>query len=810
VGLLKTVVGDALFGLRTFARRPGFTAVAVLALALGIAVNTAMFSVVYATLLAPLPYPEPDELMTLWPSSGPGQQSVFSASELVPLMRELRSFEQVHAWTTREVALGVGDTAEATSATLATPGYVSMLGAGLALGRDFLPEEGTVGRDRVAIVSHRFWRERFGADPGVIGRTVRVDGEVHTVVGVLAPAVERARQLPLTLPLAFTEEQLARPYYLFLFATARLAPGVTPAQAAAEATAVWKRLQTKRPSPSGPLIEVEPLAQQFVGPQRTRTLWLLMAAVACALLIACANVAHLLLARGAARRREVALRASLGASRRRIFAQFLVESALLAAIGGVLGAALAFVLVRPLTAIAAHVVRPEEIGISLPVLAFTAAVTMASTLLFGFVPAWSAMRTDPIESLKDGGHATIGSRRSVGRRLLVAAEFALALTVLAGGGLVVHDLVTLASVDLGLRPDGVLTFRLTGPGSLPTRNTRIEPRPERFRREVTDSISAVPGVEDVALAAWLPVQGAMFGRSFDVVGRSAERSPAAFNMVSPAYFAVLGIDLVAGRPFSIGDGEAAPLVAVVNETFVRKYLDGLDPLDQRLVVVEEGAAPNPGPPREWRIVGVARDVQPLGARSTPPQPTIHVPLAQSPWSETWAAVRTVVAPESVRGGVAAALARVERDLVMRDVMTLRKRVDRILAGERFNAVLFGSFGALALVLAAVGVYGVTSFAVAQRTREIGLRMALGADRARVLWAVVRESMTTVLWGAAVGVFGAYGAIRSVRSVVHAVRPADPVPLAVVIALLLSTALVACFVPARRASRVDPLVALRED
>jgi putative ABC transport system permease protein len=810
VSLVKTVVGDALFGLRTFARKPGFTVAAVLALALGIAVNTAMFSVVYATLLAPLPYPEPDELVTLWPSSGPGSQSVFSASELVPLMRELRSFRAVHAWTLREVGLGIGETAEATSATLATPGYVSMMGAGMTLGRDFLPEEGTIGRDRVAILSHRFWRERFGGDPGVIGRTVRVDGERYGIVGVLAPASERARQTPLTLPLAFTEEQLAQPYYLFLFASARLKPAVTPAQAAAEASAVFTRLQAARPSPSGPQIEVELLAQQFVGPERKRTLWLLMGAVACVLLIACANVAHLLLTRGAARRREVALRASLGASRRRIFAQFLAESAALAAVGGVAGTALAFALVRATTVIAAHVVRPEEMRISLPVLGFTAAATMASTLLFGFVPAWSAMRTDPIQGLKDGGYATIGSRRSVGRRLLVAAEFALALTVLAGGGLVVHDLLTLASVDPGLKPDGVLTFRLTGPGSLPTRDTRIPVRPESFRREVTDAIRAQPGVEGVALAGWLPVQGAMFARSFDVVDRPEGGRTAAFDMVTPEYFGVLGIDLTAGRPFSVDDGAQAPLVAVVNEAFARRHLAGLDPLGQRLVVTQDGAVPMPAPSRVWQIVGVARDVRSRGARSLPPQPTIHVPFAQNPWPETWVAVRTSVEPGSVRAGVAAALGRIEPDLVMRDVMTLRQRVDRVLAAERFNAALFGAFGALALALAALGIYGVTSFAVAQRTREIGLRMALGADRARVLWAVVREGMTTVLWGAAVGVFGAYAAIRSVGSLVHAVRPADPAPLVVVTALLLAAAFVACVLPARRAALVDPLVALRED
>jgi putative ABC transport system permease protein len=811
VSLVRTVVGDALFGLRTYARRPGFTAAAVLALALGIAVNTAMFSVVYATLLAPLPYPEPEQLVTVWPSSGPGKRSIFTASDFLALKRETRSFAELHAWSGRQVSFGVGEGAEATDALLATPGYLAMLGSGLALGRDFLPEEGTVGRDRVVILSHRTWRQRFGGDPTVLGRTVRIDREPYAVVGVQASAPPTYDWQPsLLLPLAFTDEQLASPYYFFALSSGRLAPGVTIEQATAEASAVWKQVTATRPSPSGGGIEVAALKTSYLSDGRVRALWLLMAAVACVLLIACANVANLLLARGALRRREIALRTSLGASRGRIFGQLLAESAGLSVIGGLLGVALAFGFLRLMEVMAADIATPGDLLVSLPVLAFTVTATVASTLVFGSAPAWQAMRIDPIEGLKDGGYATLGVQRSFGRRALVAAEIALALTLLAGGGLVVRDLASLSRVDLGLRPERLLTFRVGDPEGAGADGEHLE----AFYRRVTDGLRALPGVETVGLSTWLPLQGAMFSRSFDVVGHPdpAARRGASFNMVTPNYFAAYGIELRRGRSLSAADRAGTPRVAVVNETFVRRFLEGLDPLRQRLTIshVQPGLGGTKGPANfDWDIVGVYCDTRHGGPKGET-QPAIDVPFAQNPWPDAWIAVRTRVEPQALRSSIDAVLGGVAPDLVAQDVRTMEQRIERTLATERFNAALFGSFGILALVLAALGVYAVTSFSVAQRTREIGLRMALGADRRRVLWSVVREGMATVLGGTAVGVFGAYAAIRSMRSLVHAVQPTDPVPLAAVAGLLLAAALVACVVPARRAARVDPLVALRED
>jgi putative ABC transport system permease protein len=810
VSLLKTVVGDALFGLRTFARKPGFTAVAVLALALGIAVNTAMFSVVYATLLAPLPYPHPDELVTLAPVTSQGGRSVLRPPDFLGLQRHTRSFQALHAWWGRDVSFGVGDTAEALSAEVVTPGYLSMMGGGFELGRDFLPEEGAAGRDRVAILSNRFWRHRFGGDPGVIGRAVRVDREIHTIVGVRAATSERVFEQPLSLPLAFTAEQLDPDWFFMVFVTGRLKPGVTLQAASAEATAVWTRMQGGRRNPGGlDRIQSEALQTSFLARERIRALWLLMAAVGCVLLIACANVAHLLFARGETRRREVALRASLGASRGRLFAQLFTENASLAVIGGLAGTALAFWLVRVAAAVVPHFgVPPAALRLSLPVLAFTALATVLSPLAFGCLPAWKALRSDPIDGLKDGGYAAIGMRRSSWRRALVAGEFAIALTLLAGGGVVVHHLANMMRVDLGLRADHVLTFRLPGPAGGPKTADVLD----AFYRDVVGSVQALPGVASVGVSSWLPLQGAGFARSFEVVGhpRSGHQGTN-FNMVTPGYFAAYGIGIERGRFLTEEDRAGAPLVAVVNAEFARRYLGGLDPLQQRLAIQEQGV---PGktpavPSREWQIVGVSRDVLHGGPRGAP-QPEIDVAFAQSPWPETTVAVRTLGTPEGHQRSVARALRSVEPDLVMRDVKTMEERVHERIASERFNGALFGTFGALALVLAALGIYAVTSFAVAQRTREIGLRMALGADRGRVLWAVVREGMRTVLGGAVIGSFGAYAATRAMGGLVPGLRVGAPFPLMAVTALLLLAAFVACVIPARRAARVDPLVALRED
>ena len=421
-----------------------------------------------------------------------------------------------------------------------------MLGGGLALGRDFLPEEGTVGRDRVAILSPSLLAAEARGRPGRSWTHASASiAQLYTVVGVQAPVPPTHDWQPaLLLPLAFTEEQLASPYYFFALATGRLAPGVTAEQAGAEATAVWRRTAAARAGHPAGGVEVTALKTSYLPGGRIRALWLLMAAVACVLLIACANVANLLLARGAARRREMALRSSLGASRRRILAQMLAEGAALSTLGGVLGVALAFAFLQVMRVMAAGIAAPGELIVSLPVLAFTAAVALASTVLFGTAPAWQAMRADPIEGLKDGGYAAIGTRSSLGRRVFVAAQVALALTLLAGGGLVVRDLVRLSHVDLGLRHERLLTFRLAYPDG-PAADTE---RLAAFYRRVTDGVGSLPGVETIGLSTWLPLQGTMFGRSFEVVGQPdpAGLRGASFNMVTPEYFGAYGIAMQRG------------------------------------------------------------------------------------------------------------------------------------------------------------------------------------------------------------------------------------------------------------------------
>jgi putative ABC transport system permease protein len=797
------------FGLRMLRRSPGFTLVAVLALALGIAANTAVFGVVHATLLAPLPFPEPDRLVMVW-STLRGDRSQTSVPDFLAWRSETEVFESLHAWTGRRLSLSDGGQPEQIRAAVTTPGFVAMHGHRFLLGRDFLPEEGEPGRERVLIVSHRLWQRRFGSDRGLVGRSVRVDGTPHTVVGVLAPGPADRAPSEAYVPLAFPAEVDSRAVR-FLAVMGRLRPGVSLAQANARLDAVARRIAADHADTNKDrTASVEPLQNNFIGRDTIAGLWLTLGAAGFVLLIACANVANLLLARSAGRRQEVALRASLGATRAQIFGQFLTESLLLAALGGALGTALAAALVRAiLWALPAHTLPSEaDVRLSLPVLLFTLAAATLSGLAAGCAPAWQAMRADLVETLKQNTRAG-GGRRSL-RSTLVVAEFALALVLLSGGGLAVRSLLRLTSVELGFERRNVLT------SFLPVPNERL-PRAEQidaFYRQLLDRVEAVPGVASASISTGIPVEGTMFGRPFHLAGRPfadpASRPRASFNMVTPGYARTFGLVVEQGRALADEDRAGRAPVAVVNQAFVRRYLADVDPLAQRLVVEQiVPGLPTPGPPVEWQIVGVVRDVRNRGPQREG-VPEIAVPFAQSPWATARLSVRASVPPETVRPGLAAAVHSLDPDLPMTDVRTMDETIGDALAGDRFRAFLFGGFAALALLLATVGIYGVMSFLVTQRTREIGLRMALGARRGQVLALVLREGMTTALAGAALGAIGAYLLGRLMQGLSYRIGVVDPVALAVVAALLLAAAAAACLVPARRAASVDPMTALRRD
>jgi putative ABC transport system permease protein len=809
---MKGLVRDARFGLRLLWKSPGFTSVAVLALALGIAASTAIFSVVYATLLAPLPYPHPDQLVMVW-SKIQGNKNVTAAGDYLDWKRGSRVFQHLNAWTGRGVSLATGGgQPEQVQASTVTPGFFTMVGDPFFLGRDFLPEEGEVGKDQVAILTHRLWQQRFGGDRAIVGREVRIDGKPHTIVGIMAPGLADRGQAGLSLPLAFSADQVNHDFH-WLLVMGRLKPGVSLAQANADMATVTSGIAEAHPaSNQGWGASVEPLQNNFLGRDTINGLWMLLGAVGFVLLIACANVANLMLARGTARQREIAVRASLGAGRRRLFQQLLVESVVLAAIGGVLGVVLAQILLYGILAMMPANTLPTEadVRLNLPVLLFTLGVSVLSGVLFGCAPAWQATRLDLNTTLKEEGRSSTGGGRTRLRQALVVAELGLALTLLAGGGLVVSSLVRLMSVDLGFRTEHLLTFSLPVPGG------RL-PEPEQiqiFYRQLVERVEALPGVVSASVSTGMPVQGTGFGMPFTIVGKPvadrSRRPGAGFNMVTPEYFRTFGLQMEKGRAFTEADRASGVPVAVVNAAFVRRFLPGVDPLSQRLLI--EQLIPGVtklGPEIDWEIVGVYRDVR-NGGPGGDAFPEIDVPFAQSPWPGTTVAVLTAGAPTGVTSGIAAVVKSLDPDLPMADVKTMDQQVSEATAGTRFSAVLFGTFAAMALLLAAVGIYGVMSFVVATRTHEIGLRMALGADRGQVLRQVLREGMTTALLGVLVGTLGAVAVGRAMKGMFYGVEAMEPVALGSVVALLLASAALACLVPARRAASVDPMTALRQD
>ena len=808
---MRKLLRDAGFGLRLLGRSPGFTAVAVLALALGIASTTAIFSVVYATLLAPLPYAHPEQLVMVW-SRIQGNRNVTAAADYLDWKSQSTVFQGLSAWTGRTMNLATADRPEQVQGTATTPGFATTIGHRMFLGRDFLTEEGTPGKDHVVILTYQLWRERFGADRDIVGRPIRLDGKPYTVVGIIeqGPA-DRVQGNRFYVPLAFTPDQINHDFH-YLLVLGRLKPGVTLAQANANMDAVTRHIAQANPkSNQGWSASVEPLQNNFLSKETITGLWLLLGAVAFVLLIACANVANLLLARGTARQREIAVRASLGATPADLFRQLLTESVVLGAIGGALGVGLAWVLVNVIMTMMPAYTLPSEadVRLNVPVLLFTLATSVCCGVLFGSAPAWQAMHPNMNETLKEGGRSVSGGRHRL-RRTLVTVEFALALTLLAGGGLAIRSLLKLAQVDLGFRTDHLLTF------SLPVPRERLNGADEvnTFYRQLVERIDAVPGITAASVSTGMPVYGTSFGMPFYIAGKPVDdpskRPGAGFNMVTPDYYRTFGIQITRGRAFTDQDREGGVRVAIVNDTFVKRYLAGVDPLTQRLVVEQLiPGATRLGAAVEWQIVGVYANVRNGGPKDSG-FPEIDVPFWQSPWPGASVAVRTAGDPALIQSSLAAVIKSVDPELPMADVKTMSQVVQESLAGDRFNTALFGSFAAVALLLAAVGIYGVMSFVVAQRTHEIGLRMALGAARSRVLWQVMKEGTVTAVAGIMLGSVGAYFVGRAMQGMVYGVGAIDPLAFGVVALTLLMSALLACLVPARRAMAVDPMAALRQE
>jgi putative ABC transport system permease protein len=810
---MTDLLRDLRFGFRLLRKNLGFASVAILALALGIGANTAIFSVVYATLLAPLPYPHPEQLVIVW-SKVSGDRNVVSTADFLDWQRENSVFQAMAVLNGSNFNLATGNRPEQIRGAYTTPGFFDKVGGEKPLlGRYFEAEDAMPGKDHVVVLTNSLWRERFASDPQVIGREIHINGEISTVIGVRPAGQADRLDTRLFVPMVFKPEQINHDFH-WLLVVARMKPGVTLAQGNADMDAVARHIAEVYPkSNKGWGASVEPLQNDFLNRELRAALWLLLGAVGFVLLIACANVANLLLARATTRQKEVAVRASLGASRQRLFSQFLAESIALASVGGALGIALAWALLKAIMAMMPPFTLPSEADVRLnaPVLLFTVAATMLAGVLFGCAPAWQAARMNLNEVLKEGGRSASSSGRHGLRRSLVIVEFALALSLLAGGGLALHSLWNVAHVDLGFRSDHILTLSIPEPQGRLTDPQQIT----TFYRQLLERIQALPGVTAASASEGMPLRGTNFGMPFQIAGQPNIEDPSArpgagFSMVTPEYFKTFGISMERGRAFTDQDVAGGVTVAVVNETFVKKYFAGVDPLTQTVLV--EQLIPGVtklGPPIPWQIVGVYHNVRNGGPRGEG-FPEIEVPFAQSPWPQANIAVRASLDPAALTRSIGEIVQSMDPNLPLAEVKTMDQIRDESLAGDRFAAALFGGFAAVALILAALGIYGVMSFAVAQRTHEIGLRMALGAGPNRVLALILKEGMILACIGLILGLGGAYGVGKAMHSIFYNVGTIDFAAFSAVAAALLLAALLACFVPARRATLVDPMQALRQE
>ena len=797
---------DAVFALRQLGKAPVFALIVVATLALGIGATTAIFSLLHAVVLKPLPFPHPERIVQLWRTQHGEDRSLSAASFLG--FREAHSFSHLAAsWTASFNLTGDGPP-ERILGDRVSAGYFEAFGVRPELGRVFTAAEDRPGRDRVVVLSDRLWRERFAADPKVIGRSFRLNGVPYEVIGVLPASFElRAVGSRLWVPVAFTPEQASNFGNCYLRVTGRLRPGVSQAAAEAEVAAIGKRLEPlDQPSRKGQGTRLEPFRDRLLGGYRKRLL-ILLGAVGCVLLIACVNVANLLLARGGVRSREIAVRAALGAGRGRIVRQLLTESLVLGLAGGAAGLGLAHAGVRFLKAISpAGVPRLATAGIDGTALVFALGLSLAASLLFGLVPALRTARPDLQSMLKEGGRAVSSPRDRVRTGLLVA-EVALALMLLVGAGLLIRSAVRLQEVEVGFDPSGLLTAQL----SLPFADYPGPDRAVGTVLEAVDRAARIPGVASAAATSILPLSRSNNSSTLDVEGLNVPEEGRLIGntrQVTPGYFATLRIPLLRGRGFTVRDRAGAPYVAVVNRKLARLAWGSEEVLGHRLAYTRDEKGP------VWmEVVGVAGDIR-QGDLAEETQPEVYLPLEQANSDllgehelSVALVVRTAGDPAAVAGEVRRAVLAVDPRLPVFDLVTMEEIRASLSATTRFNMLLLTALGTIGLLLAAVGIYGVIAYFVSQRTQEIGVRMALGATEGKVLSLVVWQAMRPVLLGLVVGVAGAAAAGRAIAGLLFGVSATDPATFAGVVLVLAAAALLASWLPAKRAARVEPTRAL---
>jgi len=811
---MDALVRDFRFAVRGLIKSPFLALVIVLALALGIGANTAIFSVLHGVLLAPLPYPEPESLVRLIDAAPEYGVPRFSSSpaDFADWRREARSFTDLSAWRRANLNLTAdGAEPDRLAAVRATAGFFEIMGLPLALGRSFSADEDQPDAARVVVLGYDFWQRRFGADAGVIGSTLSLDGEPHTVIGVAPAKLDFPDAVDVWVPLAMeiTEELRGNHFVLVI---GRLRPGVSLEAAQSEMETISRRLVEAYPETNeGWTVKVHRLGDLLVEGVAT-ALWVLMAAVLMVLLIAAANVANVLLARAAARGREVSLRAALGAGRGGLLRLFLVESVLLAVVGGVFGLLLAWWGTRwLLTLSAGSIPRVEEVGLSGTVVAFTFFLAVATGLLFGLWPALLASKADLRGALTDGGRGSVGRRGShLVRQLLVSLEVAVAVVLLVAAGLLLASFLGLRSVSPGFTTDGILTATV----SLPEAKYDGEGARRTFFREISAELVGLPGVVGAGIIAPLPMS-----RSNSVLSYSVENRPpvdpgeapiANIRSLTPGTLETLEVPLVRGRLFAWTDGEGARPVALINQTLARQMWPGTedlpgDPLEARITFGDPADAEV-----EWlSIVGVVGDIRP-NSLEMEPRAEIYLPLLQSSTDQATLLLKGQGRRLPEVAPVRSAVRRIDPALPLYRVISLREVVASTYAQEQFMVVVVGLFAAIALVLAAIGVYGVVSYTVAQRSHEMGLRMALGSPKSAVMSLIVSQSMVPVLIGLVVGALTAWLVGRLLEGLLFGVSPSDPTTLIAVLLLLAATALLAICLPALRAVRADPMVVLREE
>jgi putative ABC transport system permease protein len=806
---IESLWQDVRCGLRMLRKNAGFAVVAILTLALGIGANTAIFSVIHAVLLNPLPYNDPDRIVLVL-ESNPGKgfpQFSVSPPNYVDWKKESTAFENMASIARGEFNYTGGAEPERLSGARVAASFFSVMGATPAIGRTFLPEDDVVGEASVVVLSYGLWTRHFGGDPKVLGKSLTLDGESYRVVGVMQNGFQFPRGVDLWLPSEFDADALspgARGAH-YLRVMARLKPDVSLDKAQAEMVGISKRLEQQYPrTNTGWSSKLMSLNEATVGNVRP-TLLVLFGAVGFLLLIACANVANLLLARATARQREIAIRFSLGASRLRIARQLLTESILLSGIATGIGLLLAEWAIRALRTLPpSNLPRAASIGLDLPVLVFAAGVAVLTGLLFGFAPALQITRGAPAETLKEGGRASSTGRHGV-RSALVVLETTLALVLLVGSGLLLKSFLRLQTVDPGFQYKNVVTADI----SLPRSKYSTDPQKIQFFDQLLERIQSVQGIREVAVASGNPMEGSNLSFSFatkDLQSLSPTDQPSAgYYVISPNYFHTLGIPLLLGRYFAKEDSVGTPRVAIISQAVAHQFFHDKNPIGQTIAIGV--GAPRPGGPLWREIVGVVGDVKDdgLGEAATM---TVYEPYTQMGWDDMNLFVRSDSDVAQVAATLRSQVISVDKDQPVGDISTGEQLMAQAVAQPQLRTMLLSLFAGLALVLASLGIYGVMSNTVAQRTHEIGVRIALGAGQSSVLRLVLSNGMRLTLLGIALGTAGAFALTRLMKSFLFHVTPTDPATFVEVALFLFLVALLASYIPARRATRVDPVVALR--